>query len=218
MKKALFLLIMILIASINLNCSKQGLVKSNTPNLLSFHFFIFLITEDRNLNGAGDAVLIMDNVFKLRIYDNILNNHLFDLLAEAGGKNSVILPESRTIYNRDDPAFSLITSHYLYSLLTPEFHKIGKDNWVRDVVKENNRIKQIIFTYFEQSIKIEIAKRFDDGRPKRLIIQMNNDRLVFDILSYDNYDFAVNTPGFKEINVSSSRSLFEWLGDFYAER
>lgn len=195
-----------------------GLIKTGSKDLVYFNFFIFLKTGDQNMNGSGDAVIVRDKIMKLRVNDNVLDRLLFKFITRSDGINSVILPDRQMVYIKEDGVFSIMMTHYLYMILTAYDFDIKTDPHIKDVEKGENGIKQIIFTYFKQIIKIEIEKRYGDGRPKRIECIINGDSLLFDITSYGSYDFNVDTAGYRELVDNSGKSLFEWLGDFYAER
>jgi hypothetical protein len=195
-----------------------GLVRSGIKDLLYFKFFIFLKTGEDTLNGNGDAVIVKDKIMKLRIYDNVMGNLLFKFSTKSDGKNSVILPGRQVAYIKYDSVFPVIMTHYLYSILSAENIDPAKDMHIKDVVTGENGLKQIKFTYLRQNITIVIEKRYSDGRPERINCIIDSDSLLFDITCYESYDFTADTEGYREMIDDSGKSLFEWLGDFYAER
>jgi hypothetical protein len=183
-----------------------------------FKFFLFLRTGSQNLNGSGDAVIIRDNIMKLRVYNNVTDSLLFKFTTGIDGRNSIILPDTKIIYTKHDSTFPIIMTHYLYMILTAENFDMKQDSHIKEILNGENGIKKIIFTYFQQNIKIVIEKRFIGGRPERINCIINDDSLLFDITTYDNYDFFVDSAGYRELIDDSNNSLFKWLGDFYEER
>ncbi len=217
-KAAAFILLIVLLSNFNSCATRGDLIRNNSADLVYFNFFLFLKNSSHDLNGSGDAVLKRDRILKLRIFDNVLNRHIFDFLSDSSGRNSVIVPDEKLVYEKNDNVFSILMTHYLYTVIVLNKYDINKDPGVREILMDGPYIKQIIFTYFNRNIKIEIEKRFEDGKPERIKCLMDGDTLIFDVTAYDNYDFNIDTAGYKEIYDNSGKSLFEWFGDFYAQR
>jgi hypothetical protein len=218
MKRAIqFILFSILLLYIDSCASRTGLIRDNSKDLVYFKFFLFLKNTNHDLNGSGDAVIRRDKMLKLRIFDNILDRHIFDFLSDATGRNFIIFPDNKTVYEKNDNTFPVLMTHYIYDFMTLDKIDLEDDPGISKIVMDGSHIKQIIFTYFQRNIKIEIEKRFKDGKPERIKFVMDGDTLIFDITSYESYDFIIDTSGFNEIRDNSVKSLFEWLGDFYGQ-
>jgi hypothetical protein len=218
MKKTLLASLSVLLLICIDSCAvRPDLIRDNSKDLAYFRYFLFLKNSTHDFNGSGDAVIRRDKLLKLRVYDNFLNRHIFDFISDSNGFNSVIVPDDRVVYKKFDNAFHVLMTHYIYELMALE--KIDKisDPGIKEIIMDGPYIKQIIFTYFMRNIKIEIEKRYDEGKPERIKCEMDGDTLIFDITGYDNYDFIIDKSGFKEIRDNSVRSLFEWLGDFYGQ-
>ncbi|MGA2142478.1 MAG: hypothetical protein ABSG94_08640 [Brevinematales bacterium] len=217
MKKAFRVSLFILLIILESCAVRTDLIPDNSKDLVYFKFFLFLKNSSHDLNGSGDAVIRRDKIIKLKVYDNFLNRHIFDFISDASGRNSVIVPDDRVVYEKYDNAFPVLMTHYIYAFMALDKIDRAADPGIKEMIMEGPYIKQIIFTYFMRNIKIEIEKRFEDGRPERIKCEMDGDTLIFDITEYGNYDFMIDKAGFREIRDGSARSLFEWLGDFYGQ-
>lgn len=206
MKYAILAALVVLAGS----CAPKQQVKLS-GDVIAFHSFIFLHTKKENFNASADTVVVRSSRFKMRVFDNLLNRHLFDFISAADGLNRAVVPDRKTVYQSTDAVFSRILTEQVFALFEsnriapPEYDKIN------GFLLENNRIKTIMFDYGGLAVSIDVLKRFDDGMPRRIRIKKQDEDVLFDIVSYTADDFTVEDGGFF-VTERQGATLFDWLG------
>jgi hypothetical protein len=204
MKHAVLAVLLVL----TLSCSKKELIRPSADSL-AFRSFVFLRTAAETFRASGDLVLYRSSLFKMRVYDNLLNRRLFDFTASADGVNRAVFPDRKIVYTRTDETFSRVLTEYVFLLFDSNVTAPPEYDKITGFLLENNRIKYIMFIYYDQSIRIEVLKRFEDGMPRRIRIQKENEDLLFDIVSFTQDDFTVEDEGFRTIERQSG-TIFDW--------
>ncbi len=206
-----------------ISCTGRPVVKNETVNLrsvqndrLGFQFFVFIKSGEENYRANGDAFLIKNEEFKFRIYDNLLNQHIFDYISRNSGENEVILPSDKEIYVSDN----VNISNFLLNAFSDLFFNENTNNITNKntiIFLENNKIRFIMFNADEIDIKVEVIKRITNtgqdayGMPSRIKLERGEDNITFDIVSFSNLDFIIITNGYKVYNVPGE-SIFNWAG------
>jgi hypothetical protein len=201
-----------------LACGRGATVRNENPETLGFSFFLFVKVRNSDFRASGDAFIIYKDSLKMRVFDNLLNRHLFDFQADAFGTNEIIIPSEKMIYLKQDPAFASILTEYLYDIFSDNGALNIKTLKTNELLLENNRIETIILSRSEKKIRVDVLKRFPDGKPGRIKIESGGDYFIFDITAFTRQDFLIEKEGFRQERDIPEENFFEWLGEFNAER
>jgi hypothetical protein len=196
-----------------LSCSKREMIKSEESDFIGFNFFLFAAVNGEDYHGSGDAAVVKSKIFKFRVYENLLNRHIFDFTAVGNGRIEMAVPSKKAVYSGEDSYLSKILTEYFYDFFKEIQGGIFEGDLIKSVFLEKNRLQSIILNYKESEVRIEVLKRFENGRPKRITIESGGNSLLFDIISFSNMDFTIDIEGF-EIRKLSGGTLFDWLGAY----
>jgi hypothetical protein len=204
MKHALLAFLLLL----TLSCSKKDLIRPSADSL-AFRAFVFLKTGAETFRASGDVVIYRSSLFKMRVYDNLLNRRIFDLVSSADGMNRAVIPDRKVVYTRTDGIFSRVLTEFVFMLFDTNVTAQPDYDKITGFLLDNNRIKTIMFVYYDQTIRIDVLKRFDDGKPRRIRIQKQEEDLLFDIVNFTQEDFTVEDEGFRTVERPSG-TIFDW--------
>lgn len=194
-------------------CSKRDWVKSDVNELVGFKFFLFINMNGNSRTASGDAVIMPNESFKIRVYDNLLNQHVFDFVSFSSGVNELIVPSQNEVYQKKDPELSFILTSAVYLLFSGnQGEELKKIKYI-DAALENNKIKYIILSYIGKQIKIEVLKRLDNGNPQRFKIEEGLSSILFDIVEFNRQDFLIDKKGYQLINNIPGDGFLDWIGE-----
>lgn len=198
----------VLLLLLTFSCSGKELIKPSS-DAIAFRAFVFLKTPGDTFRASGDLVIFRSSLFKMRIYDNLLNRRIFDFISSADGVNRAVFPDRSAVYRRMDETFSRVLTDYVFILFDTNIVTIPEYDKITGFLLDNNRIKTIMFVYYDQSIRIEVLKRFDNGMPRRISIRKGEDDLLFDIVEFTREDFRVEEEGFRTVERQDG-TIFDW--------
>jgi len=208
----LFLFLILLIASCG---ARRPLVLNPLHPSFSFRFFIFIETDGQKVSGNGEAVIIKDELMKFHVMDNLLGYPFFDFQSYGGGKNEIVVHDSKVVYVKIDKEFSFLLTHCLYALLSQDVSLLYGKRGVKFIL-DNRRIQKIIVEYLNNEVEIDVQRFFENGKPRRVKIHSGKEAIFFDILAYEAYDFLIEKTNYQEFFIDSEVSLLEWLGEWNA--
>lgn len=206
MKHAILAALLVLTFS----CAKKMTVKPS-EDTIAFHSFIFFHSKKENFNASADTVIVRSSRFKMRVFDNFLNRHLFDFVSAADGMNRVIVPDRKAVYQSSDEVFSRILTEFVFILFDSNRTALPEYDKINGFILEKNRIKTIMFDYGGQAVSIDVLKRFEDELPRRIRIKKLDEDILFDIVSFTAEDFTADENGFIVVDRQGG-TLFDWLG------
>ncbi len=189
------------------------MIKSEVSDFIGFRFFLFAEVNGEVYHGSGDLSVVKNRIFKFRVYENLLNRQIFDFTAFGNGRIEVVVHSRKTVYSGEDIYLSKIFSDYFYDFFGEIQGDILEGELIKSVLIEKNRLQTISLNYKESEIRIEVLKRFEDGKPARIKIESEGNSLLFDIISFSNMDFTIDNEGF-EFRDLRGGTLFDWLGEY----
>jgi hypothetical protein len=197
-------------------CSRRDFVKAEKDDFIGFKFFLFMEFNGEKFQANGDGALMKDNFFKFRVYDNILNKHVLSFFSHSEGVNRVFFPMDGVAYQSTDKLLSRIFVECLYGLFYPVNGNQFKNNLeINDFLVDNNWLDYIIIGYYGMDFKLEVMRRFDDGKPRRIRVINEGDYMIFDIVRFQDLDFELGDVGMPVYMPLIDRPFFHWLGEIY---
>lgn len=166
-------------------------------------------------------MLLPGNIFKFRVYDNLLNKHLFDFTARSSGDLEITVPVQKIVYLKKDPDIGEILTIELPKLFSPaEMPPPGPSEM------EGLWIKSMSTEYQSKHIRISVLKRSENNMPRRVSIEETltpaieavdgqNKKIIFDITGWNQNDFIISGDGYARIEGESREDFFDWLGELH---
>ncbi len=198
------------------SCSGRDYIRLESPNAIGFQFFLFADLQGEKIQGNGDAVLVRDEYFHFRLYDNLLNKYVLAYLCRSDGQQFLTLPLEKSVMQKYDPELSKILVKNFYSLIKGELIYSQKDDTIKDIVFEDNLLKKVIFHYSDWELSLEVLKRQQDGTPIRFRLMSGEDNLIFDIIRYQPLSFRQDKQtAYRHYQVQSEKPFLKWIGEVY---
>ena len=194
--------------------SKSGLIKPETDDRFGFRFFLFASFADKEYRGSGEAYVWKDKDFRFRLYDNLLNRHLFDFIADSGGSLKIIIPEYQLTYRKKDPVFADTFTRDIPVL----FRKIAPEAILPEMTAEGPWVRKIRKDHSGTAV-IEVLKWNEDGSPRRIKISGEDSGwLVLDVLEYLPFAGRFDETVLPVEEVPDSVTFFQWIGEWNEQR
>jgi len=200
------------------SCVNSSYIKESSPDFTAFKAFVFLNGKDgENGSYTGEAAFRKNGTFKMKAYDNLLGQEVFDFSTLSEGWNSVCVPSEQTVYRINDSGFYRVMTGYFYMIFSSNMSPDRMlQNGVSNFTIESNRLVHITVPEDGAVSEITVLTKFGDLSPKRVKINYGDGTILFDIISYSRNDFVLNENGYNVKEVGKS-SLFDWIGEINGE-
>lgn len=215
MKKGMTVLLLALALSA---CARKDVIPDSRPDAAGFKFYLFATLNGEKFQGNGDAFLVADKFFKFRVYDNLLSKEVLYFRSGSDGTNRLVSFLDGSDFRAEDGVLSRIMTHYLYALFIENARTVMDDPSIPESLADGPWITRISVKYGESKYVLEVLKRFDNGKPRRISITSGESSVIFDITAFQSYDFYEPNGDFTVVEFGSEGSFFGWLGEAYASQ
>ncbi len=216
MKKVIIVLAAVL-ALASAGCNRRDVIRFDGENAVGFKFYLFAELNGEKFQGNGDALIVADQWFKFRVYDNLLSKLILYYRSDSDGTNRALLVFDGADYRTKDTTLSRIFTHYFYALFMKN-PPVSEDPLQPDITTDGAWIDSLKFDYGIHKYELKVLKRFDSGLPRRISIRSGESSVIFDITQFQSYDFPEPNGDFVVMDYEYEKAFFDWLGEAYANQ